>query len=70
MKLAEKREYDNGQNLLQGMISNLDSALPANREKLNIIKRDLVECQTNSKPMVYEQLGKMKMQTKMNANMN
>jgi len=52
------------------MISNLETALPANREKLNILKRDLMECQTNSKPVVYEQLGKMKMQTKWNANMH
>ncbi|KAL4437706.1 hypothetical protein ABPG74_012381 [Tetrahymena malaccensis] len=68
MKEAEQQKYESGQQILQSMIERFDKSHPKNKEKLQIIKKDLEECQQNAKPRVYENEGKFKMLKNMNAN--
>ncbi|EAR89933.1 von willebrand factor type A (vWA) domain was originally protein (macronuclear) [Tetrahymena thermophila SB210] len=69
MKEAEQQKYESGQQILQSMIERFDKSHPKNKEKLQLIKKDLEECQQNAKPGVYESEGKFKMLMNMNANL-
>ncbi|EAR89934.1 von willebrand factor type A (VWA) domain was originally protein (macronuclear) [Tetrahymena thermophila SB210] len=69
MKEAQQQKYESGQQILQSMIERFDKSHPKNKEKLQLIKKDLEECQQNAKPRVFEHEGKFKMLKNMNANL-
>lgn len=53
MKNAELNKYEESEKILSEMIHRFDNSKNNNTERALVLKRDLVECQLNSKPKVY-----------------
>ncbi|KAL4464389.1 hypothetical protein ABPG73_017868 [Tetrahymena malaccensis] len=50
IQFADKKQYQEGQDILSDMQKKLENSHPNNMEKLNIIKEDLIQCQQNISP--------------------
>ncbi|EAR87778.2 von willebrand factor type A (vWA) domain was originally protein (macronuclear) [Tetrahymena thermophila SB210] len=68
INFSEKQQYDQGQVVLKSILSKIENSHPKNKEKVQILKKDLLDCQESAKPRVYENVGKYKMLSKKEAN--
>ncbi|EAR87777.1 von willebrand factor type A (vWA) domain was originally protein (macronuclear) [Tetrahymena thermophila SB210] len=65
---SEKQQYEQSQVVLKSILSKIENSHPKNKQKILILKKDLLDCQESAQPRVYENVGKYKMLSKKVAN--
>ncbi|KAL4450381.1 hypothetical protein ABPG74_009087 [Tetrahymena malaccensis] len=58
MKYADRNQYKEGQMILSDMLKNIEKSHPNNKSKLQVLKEDLIQCQQNVQPQVYQFHGR------------
>ncbi|EAR86689.3 von willebrand factor type A domain protein (macronuclear) [Tetrahymena thermophila SB210] len=62
IKYADQNQYNQGQHVLSDMLKQIEKSHPKNQAKLQVLKDDLVQCQQNVQPQVYQIQGKLQAQ--------
>ncbi|KAL4509553.1 hypothetical protein ABPG73_022769 [Tetrahymena malaccensis] len=62
MKYADRNQYNEGQIVLSDMLKKIEQSHPKNQSKLQVLKEDLIQCQQNVQPQVYQMQGRFQAQ--------
>ncbi|KAL4499758.1 hypothetical protein ABPG72_017298 [Tetrahymena utriculariae] len=68
INFSEKQQYEQGQVVLKGILNKIENSLLKNKAKVQILKKDILDCLESAQPRVYENVGKYKMLSKKEAN--